>query len=122
MDVNSAGGRDHGLTHEKIAAVADWQNSEAFTDIERDALSLADAMADAPAHIEEGLFARLLTTHGERGLVELTTAIAWENFRARGNRVFDAQSESYYDGALCMLPEKRSSTNQHESTRMEPVT
>lgn len=116
MDINSAGGRENGLTHEKIAALADWRNSEVFSGLERDALALADAMAETPCNVEESLFHRLHLALGSRGLVELSNAIAWENFRARGNRVFDAQSESYYDGELCMLP---SSAQPPERAPME---
>ncbi len=104
MDINSAGGRENGLTREKIAALADWRHSDEFSGLERDALALADAMAETPCDIEESLFHRLHLALGSRGLVELSNAIAWENLRARSNRVFDAQSESYYDGELCMLP------------------
>jgi alkylhydroperoxidase family enzyme len=106
VDINSAGGRENGLSHEKIAAVANWRDSDEFSSIERDVLELADAMADAPAQVDEALFHRLQIALGTRGVVELAHAIAWENFRARSNRVFDAQSESYYDGAVCMLPQE----------------
>ncbi len=37
-------------------------------------------------------------------LVELTNAIAWENYRARFNRVFECESENYSDGAVCLTP------------------
>ncbi|MEZ5993054.1 MAG: hypothetical protein R3E76_11940 [Planctomycetota bacterium] len=93
-----------GFDQAKIAAISGWRESELFAQTERDTLALADAMADAPANIDDDLFNRLLIALGTEQLVELTNAIAWENFRARGNRVFNAQSENYYEGALCMLP------------------
>lgn len=104
MDINSAVGGKLGFDQAKITAISGWRGSELFTQTERDALALADAMADAPANIDDDLFNRLLIALGTEQLVELTNAIAWENFRARGNRVFNAQSENYYEGALCMLP------------------
>lgn len=104
MDINSAVGRDAGLTPAKLAAIANWQDSELFDGLERDALALADALADTPSNVDEALFSALQLELGRRGLVELTNAIVWENLRARGNRVFDAQSENYYEGALCLLP------------------
>ena len=103
MDINSAVGSNAGLEHEKIANIARWRTSKAFSDLERDVLALADAMADTPSNVDETLFHRLLLALGTEQLVELTNAIAWENHRARGNRVFDAGSEDYYEGALCML-------------------
>ena len=104
MDINSAVGSQLGFDHSKVAAIANWRASDAFTQTERDVLALADAMAEIPTNVPQELFDRLLTALGKQQLVELTNAIAWENFRARGNRVFDAQSENYYEGALCMLP------------------
>ena len=99
-------GSDAGLDQQKLASIGRWRDSDAFSNLERDVLALADAMADTPANVEEGLFHRLLLALGTEQLVELSNAIAWENLRARGNRVFDAQSENYYDGALCMLPDR----------------
>ena len=104
MDINSAVGSDAGIDQQKLAGLGAWRDSDVFSDLERDVLALADAMADTPANVEDGLFHRLLLALGTEQLVELTNAIAWENLRARGNRVFDAQSENYYKGALCMLP------------------
>ncbi|MCB9892827.1 MAG: hypothetical protein H6839_00090 [Planctomycetes bacterium] len=107
MDINSAVGGKLGLSHAKIAALADWLGSDAFSELERDVLALADAMTDTPSNVDEGLFGRLLIALGTQQLVELTNAIGWENLRARTNRVFDAQSENYYEGALCMLPPRK---------------
>ncbi|MCH7868512.1 MAG: hypothetical protein IH881_12530 [Myxococcales bacterium] len=39
-------------------------------------------------------------------LVELTTGIAWENFRARFNRGFDVAAQGFSDGAFCPIPER----------------
>jgi hypothetical protein len=34
-------------------------------------------------------------------MVELTSAIAWENFRARFNRGFGIEAEGFSAGAVC---------------------
>lgn len=104
MDINSAVGSQVGFDHQKIASIASWRTSDAFTALERDVLALADAMADTPSNVDDALFHRLLLALCTEQLVELTNAIAWENHRARSNRVFNAGSEDYYEGALCMLP------------------
>ena len=39
-------------------------------------------------------------------IVELTTAIALENFRARFNRPFGVVAEDVSEGAYCPLPER----------------
>jgi alkylhydroperoxidase family enzyme len=104
VDINAFLGQEKGLGQTKLAAVAHWREGSAFSQLERDVLQLADEMAATPSNVEETLFQRLLDALGKQGLVELTTAIGWENFRARTNRVFDAQSENYSDGAVCLLP------------------
>ena len=50
---------------------------------------------------------RLHQVFDERQLVELTSAIAWENYRARFDHAFGIESEGFYKGALCLLPARR---------------
>ncbi len=37
-------------------------------------------------------------------LVELTSAIAWENYRARFDHAFGIEAENFTEGAVCALP------------------
>lgn len=53
-------------------------------------------MADTPANISDELYARLRDQFTEEQLIELTAHIAFENYRARGNRVFDVGSDELY--------------------------
>ena len=69
-------------------------------------LDLAVAMAKAPADIPAELTARLRQRFDEAQLVELAAAIAWENYRARFNRVFGVRSVGFSEGAFCVLPER----------------
>jgi alkylhydroperoxidase family enzyme len=50
------------------------------------------------------LFDALRTRFDERELVELTSAIAWENYRARFNHAFGCEAEGFSEGAFCPLP------------------
>jgi alkylhydroperoxidase family enzyme len=59
-------------------------------------IELADAMVSAPANISDDLFARLREQFTEEQLIELSAHIAFENFRARWNRVFDVGSDELY--------------------------
>lgn len=59
-------------------------------------IELADAMAIVPTNISDDLYARLRQQFSEEQLLELTMQIAFENFRARGNRVFDVTSDHLY--------------------------
>jgi alkylhydroperoxidase family enzyme len=70
-------------------------------------LALADALAATPTDVSEELFARLRARFDDAQLVELASAIAWENYRARYNRVFDVGSDDFSEGATCALPAPR---------------
>jgi hypothetical protein len=37
-------------------------------------------------------------------VVELASAIAWENYRARFNRAFDVTAEGFAEGSACAVP------------------
>ena len=94
-----------GITEEQLRDLADFERSAAFTNTEKLVLRLAAAMTKTPASIGDELFAALRTEFSEPQLVELATAIAWENHRARFNRVFAIEAEGFSEGAFCALPE-----------------
>ena len=98
MDINSAVGRKAGLSHEKLQAVL-GADLDGFTDLERLVIELADAMVRAPANVSDDLYARLRAQFREEQLMELSAQIAFENFRARLNRVFDVGSDNLYTPA-----------------------
>ena len=95
MDINSAVGRKAGLTDDKLHAVL-TEDRRPFSETELLAIALADAMAATPANISEELFARLKQQFSDEQLLELSAQIAFENFRARLNRVFDVESDHVY--------------------------
>ena len=95
MDINSAVGRKAGLTDEKLVA-ATRNDLAVFTDVERLVIELADAMAATPANVSDDLYTRLRQQFSEDQLLELGAHIAFENFRARLNRVFDVESDGLY--------------------------
>ncbi len=59
-------------------------------------LELADAITATPANVTAELRQRLQKRFTTPQLVELGAAIAWENYRARSNRVFGFDSEGFY--------------------------
>lgn len=59
-------------------------------------IELADAMVGAPANVSDDLYARLRQEFSEEQLMELSAQIAFENYRARWNRVFDVGSDELY--------------------------
>ncbi len=96
MDINAAGGSNAGIADTKIAALPDFRTSPLFTDAERAALELAEAMTAASVDVPDALFARLRTHYDAPQLVELAATAALENFRARFNRVFQIEPNSLY--------------------------
>jgi alkylhydroperoxidase family enzyme len=59
-------------------------------------LELADAVTATPARVTTELRQRLQERFSTPQLVELGAAIAWENYRARSNRLFGFGSEGFY--------------------------
>ena len=95
MDINSAVGRKAGLSDQKLQAVT-GDDLSVFTDIERLVIELADTMAGAPVNVSDDLYARLCQHFSEEQLMELGAHIAFENYRARWNRIFDVGSDELY--------------------------
>ena len=88
-------GKKAGLTDEKLLAVTGSDRSS-FNTKELLAIELADAMVNAPANISDELYKRLREEFSEEQLLDLGSQIAFENFRARLNRVFDVGSDELY--------------------------
>jgi alkylhydroperoxidase family enzyme len=61
-------------------------------------------MTSTPVDVPEELFTQLQEKFSPAQLVELTTTIAWENYRARFNHAFGLESEGFSAGAYCALP------------------
>ncbi|MEM9494210.1 MAG: hypothetical protein AAGC55_34005 [Myxococcota bacterium] len=97
-------GRDTGVTEAQITGLADYPTSPAFDELERLCLRLADAMCETPAEIDDPLFSALAARLSHAQLVELSSTIAWENYRARYNRALGVTSDGFSAGAVCAVP------------------
>jgi len=53
-------------------------------------------MADTPSNISDDLYSRLRAEFSEEQLLQLGAQIAFENYRARLNRIFDVGSDGLY--------------------------
>jgi len=85
-------------------ALADFESSAVFSDLEKLVLRYAVGMTATPVEVSDDLFAKLRRRFTERQLVELTSAIAWENYRARFDHAFGIEAEGFSKGAYCPLP------------------
>lgn len=98
-------GRKAGITEDQLHDLASFETSPAFSSNEKLVLRLTVALTKTPATVGDELFAALRAEFTEPQLVELATAITWENYRARFNRTFGILSEGFSESAFCPLPE-----------------
>jgi 4-carboxymuconolactone decarboxylase len=96
-------GRGEGLSEQQLADLADFEASPAFSELEKRVLRYAVALTRTPADVPEELFNSLREYFNPQQMVELTSAIAWENFRARVNRGFGIEAEGFTEGAACPI-------------------
>jgi alkylhydroperoxidase family enzyme len=88
-------GRKAGLTDAKLLAVR-GDELTVFSEVERLVIELADAMSATPSNVSDDLYARLRKQFSEEQLLQLGGQIAFENYRARLNRIFDVGSDELY--------------------------
>lgn len=89
-----------GASDEKIGAVATWRGSALFAPLERDALEYAEKMTITGEVVTDELHARLRGHFTEAQIVELTAAVALENFRSKFNPALGIEAQGF-----CMLRE-----------------
>lgn len=99
-------GREQGVTEEQLRDLPRYRESAAFSEVERLAIDLAVEMTKQRVEVPEDLLDRLREHFDEAQLVELAAGIAWENYRARFNRVFGVQAVGFSERAFCALPER----------------
>ena len=85
-----------GVSDAKIDALANYANSDLYTQAERVALEFADAMTITGRDVSDELFERLRRLFDEDTLVELTATIAWENASSKFNRALRVPSQQLW--------------------------
>ena len=97
-------GRKQGVTEAQLLGLSHFENSPAFTDLEKLVLRYAAAMTQTPVAVADEVFDGLRAHFNSQQLVELTSAIAWENYRARYDHAFGIEAAGFCEGAFCPLP------------------
>ena len=95
-----------GIKEEQLSDLSRFENSTHFSNEEKLVLRLASSLTRTPSDVGDGLYGELRQSFSERELVELNSAICWENYRARFNRTFAVESEEFSKGMFCPLPER----------------
>ena len=84
-----------GASDEKIRQVPTWRDSELFTPVERAALEYAEKMTITGERVSDELWERLRGHFSEPQLVELTAAVALENFRSKFNVPLGVEGQGF---------------------------
>ena len=112
MDIGSAVSREIGVTEAQLQDLAQYQESLAFSALEKLVIDYAVAITKTPVEVPDLLFVALQQHLTNAQLVELTSAIAWENYRARFNHAFGIEAQGFSEGAFCILPERSLATTE----------
>ena len=88
-----------GADEDKIREVPGWRESPRFSEMERVALEYAEAMTITGQRVGDELFARLRALFDDAQIVELTAAVALENFRSKFNVPLGVEAQGF-----CLLP------------------
>ena len=88
-----------GASEDKIRQLPAWRESALFSPLERDALEYAEKITITGEKVADDLFARLRAHFSEAQIVELTAAVALENFRSKFNPALGIEAQGF-----CILP------------------
>jgi alkylhydroperoxidase family enzyme len=91
-----------GADEEKVREVPTWRESARFSPMERAALEYAEAMTITGQRVSDELFARVRSFFDEAQVVELSAAVALENFRSKLNVPLGIEAQGF-----CVIPERQ---------------
>lgn len=86
---------------EKLGEVLEWRTSKLFSPMERVSLEYAERITTTGQKVDDALFADLKKHFSDGQIVELTAAIAMENFRSKFNPPLGIEAQGF-----CMVPKR----------------
>ena len=116
IDFGSMLSRETDVSEQQLRGLATYEGSKAFSPLEKLVLRYAAAMTATPAYVPHELFRSLQEHFSEAQLVELTAAIAFENYRARFNNAFGIGSQGFSEGSYCPRPESHAGDPEPSDT------
>lgn len=102
IDAGRYAGGQSGVAVEKLLAVSEYAVDPRFSPAERAALAFADAATQVGAWVSDDIFDELRRHFSEREIVELTVAVAAENFYNRVNAPLGVEAQGF-----CAVPTLR---------------
>ena len=100
-----------GADEDKVREIPAWRESRRFSEAERVALEYAEAMTITGQRVSDELFTRLKGCFDEAQIVELTAAVALENFRSKFNVPLQVEAQGF-----CALPGLRNAAEEGSPT------
>jgi alkylhydroperoxidase family enzyme len=85
----------------KLSELAMWRDSRLFSGAERVALEYAERVTITDQKVDDAFFSRLAQHYTETQIVELTAAIAFENFRSKFNPSLGVDAQGF-----CATPKR----------------
>jgi alkylhydroperoxidase family enzyme len=95
MDINASRGMQSGASQDKIRGVEHAATSPLFDGTERAAIAYAEAMTITGRRVDDALFGRVRAHFSEAQIVELTAAVALENFRSKFNVALGVEAQGF---------------------------
>lgn len=105
LDIGSELSRMEGLDERQLRELADYRASDAFDEVERTVLELAERMTIVPVRVPDELRERLDRHLTKAQQTELAAVIAWENQRGRLNQALGVRPSNFSGDAYCLLAE-----------------
>lgn len=95
IDINSANGLKRGVSEAQLAALPQFEDSDAFDDRTKAALAYAEAMTRSDRGVDDALFARVRRHFDEDALIELTALVAFQNMSSKFNAALGVQAQGF---------------------------
>jgi alkylhydroperoxidase family enzyme len=86
---------------EKLSEVTGWRESKLFSEAERLALEYAERITYTDQKVDDAFVDRLKKHYSDSQIVEMTAAIAMENFRSKFNPPLGIEAQGF-----CMVPKR----------------
>jgi 4-carboxymuconolactone decarboxylase len=104
IDLTSAISQQSGFSEEELLALANYQTSHLFSDLDKLVLDYATGVSQTPVEVSDALFEALQEHFDEGQLVELTHHIALENLYGRFNHALGIGASGLTEGMVCAVP------------------
>jgi len=104
LDIGSSIVARLGVPPAQVRELNRYEQSAAFSALEKAVLRYADAMTATPVRIDDADLRVLREQLDDSALVELSGAIGLENLRSRVNHALGYGATGFSEGAACALP------------------